>query len=135
METSEGARYPCVRGSDKQPHLSRADLPADLPPFHPFSSLPFSSLPFPCTTPLALSPSLSSLLLCSIPSSSLLAVSCLACALLTTQSAETSANQKPRTLTLANFIPLQFLLSTRRKNLFNSCVRSENETRGETPIA
>lgn len=30
-ETSEGARYPCVRGSDKQPHLSRADLPTDLP--------------------------------------------------------------------------------------------------------
>lgn len=58
METSEGARYPCVRGSDKQPHLSRADLPADLPPFHPFSSLPFSSLPFPYPTPLALSLSL-----------------------------------------------------------------------------
>lgn len=30
---SEGARYPCARASDKQPHLSRADLSADLPPF------------------------------------------------------------------------------------------------------
>lgn len=32
-ETSERARYPCVvRASNKQPHLSRADLPIDLSP-------------------------------------------------------------------------------------------------------
>jgi len=27
MERFEAARYPCVGGSDKQPRLSRADLP------------------------------------------------------------------------------------------------------------
>lgn len=43
METSEGARYPCVRAeaSDKQPHLSRADLPCR----------PFSFPPFPRPVP------------------------------------------------------------------------------------
>lgn len=30
MERSEVARYPCVGGSDKQPRLSRADLPTNL---------------------------------------------------------------------------------------------------------
>lgn len=35
-ERVEGARYPCVGGSDKQPRLSHADLSNNTTPIHPF---------------------------------------------------------------------------------------------------
>lgn len=53
MERSEVARYPCVGGSDKQPHLSRADLPTKLPLFIPPALVHLRLLPTAERSPVA----------------------------------------------------------------------------------